>query len=877
MPMTLSSLFQLRSIFLKATVITALTVAVVVASSIFGSNVDKKAMLHAALREMAGMVTNMSGHSAGGALRFNKPEAANVIEQELFDLTGEDLTEILTLRLDGTVFSQARRPGATATDDAPVRLGNDLLAKVTAWVAQNRQPGHDEELLYSEDGLMAAHPVYFGAESQIVGVIVTRWSDERISAEVAATTRQSLVTGAGIFAVMLFVAALLFRRFISSPLRNLNEAVSKVAAGDYAVEVPGRTAHDEIGDIARALEGFRSDLAASLEVTRVGMFKGSGFEGASAALTITDTDFRILFANAAAQTLMTSHFSAGQGAATPLTGRPATSLDPALANLSGRGGAGLPQAIGFSRGSDMFAVSMAAIRDTDGVLTGYVLEWRMTTQDRRNAAVLSAIDAGQLRAELSKSGQIESANDRFAALLGHSAATIAGRDCRSQLTLEEPASGDLWGRLRSGDPVDGLIRLSLPNGDAALLDARITPVKDDKDAVQSYLLLATDVTRQQADQREAEARRRDMEAAQSKVVDSLRAALAQLSNGDLTATLGETFDTRYEGLRSDFNEATERLRAAMSDVVDSSAAIRGEVGDISSAADNLSRRTEQQAATLEQTSAALDQMTTSVKSTAEVARNANSRVEEAKQNAETSGRVVREAVSAMGEIEQSSSKISRITSVIDEIAFQTNLLALNAGVEAARAGEAGRGFAVVASEVRDLAQRSSEAAREIAGLITASSDQVKRGVSLVAEAGRSLTGIQSAVGEVHSLVSEIASSAKEQSNGITELNTAVKHLDQVTQQNAAMFEETSAASQSLNRAAGALAETTARFTLNSGTRRDASSGPMASRTAQSWGPPKADSKPAPGTFQSSRTPPARSSSRAAQTATAADRDSWEDF
>ncbi|MFN4155201.1 MAG: methyl-accepting chemotaxis protein [Paracoccaceae bacterium] len=844
------SLFHLRSIFLKATAITALTVAVVAAVSVYRGNSNTEALLRTALQDTAGTVTNMTGHNAGGAMRFNKPEAAQLIEQDLFDLVGTDLSEVLTLRLDGSTFSQAVRPGAERADDATLALGRALLSKAANWTAQGRKPGHDEELLFDDSGLIVAHPVYFGAEAQLVGVIVTRWSDERLLGEIASGMRQNLMIGAAIFAVMLVVAALLFRLFIARPLRDLNAAVGKVAAGDYAVEVPGRKSPDEIGDIARALEGFRSDLAASVDITRVGMFKGSGFDGASAALMITDTEFRVLFANGAAQMLMSSHLAAGGGAT--LLGRPATSLDPALAALPGLVCAGQPGCIGFSRGREMFEVSIASVSDASAVPTGYVLEWRMTTQDRRNAAVLSAIDAGQLRAEISRSGQIEAANERFAALFGQSATTLIGRDCRAVLAFDNPASGDLWSALRSGDAVDGLLRLTLPGGEQSLLEARLTPVMDDKGQAQSFLLLATDVTRQQMEQRQADDLRREMETAQTRVVDSLRAALAQLSNGDLTATLSDQFDIRYEGLRSDFNNATERLRAAMSDVVESSAAIRGEVGDISSAADNLSRRTEQQAATLEQTSAALDQMTTSVKSTAEVASHANVKVEEAKQNAETSGRVVREAVSAMGEIEQSSSKISRITSVIDEIAFQTNLLALNAGVEAARAGEAGRGFAVVASEVRDLAQRSSEAAREIAGLITASSDQVKRGVSLVAEAGRSLTGIQSAVGEIHGLVSDIAGSAREQSNGIAELNTAVKHLDQVTQQNAAMFEETSAASQSLNRAASALADTTQRFTLQHAAIPDRAARQPPGRTAQSWGTPKSEARTAPVPFQSSR-------------------------
>ncbi|MFN4129139.1 MAG: methyl-accepting chemotaxis protein, partial [Paracoccaceae bacterium] len=674
------SLFHLRSIFLKATVITALTVAVVAAASVIQHDSDTDKLMRTALQNSAGMVTNVTGYSAGGALRFDKPEAAQVMEQGLFDLVGTDLSEILTLRLDGSVFSQAVRPGTERADAATLALGKALLAKAALWTAQGRQPSYDEELLFDDTGLIVAHPIYFGAEDQLVGVIVTRWSDAKIMGEIAVKMRQNLIIGAAIFAIMLIVAALLFRLFIARPLRHLNTAVGQVAAGDYTVAVPGQKSSDEIGDIARALEGFRADLAESVDITRVGMFKGSGFDGASAALMITDTDFRILFANNAAQILMTSQLATGSGAA--LVGRPATSLDPALAALPGLIGSGLPKHIGFSNGRQMFEVSLAPVTDSHAVTTGYVLEWRMTTQDRRNAAVLSAIDAGQLRAEITKSGQIEAANERFAALFGQSITTLLGRDCRTVLAFDNPAAGDLWAALRSGDAVVGLLRLALPGGGQSLLDARVTPVEDDKGQAQSFLLLATDVTRQQMEQREAEEVRREMEAAQTIVVDALRAALAQLSNGDLTATLNDQFDKRYEGLRSDFNDATDRLRAAMSDVVESSAAIRGEVGDISSAADNLSRRTEQQAATLEQTSAALDQMTTSVKSTAEVANHANIKVEEAKQNAETSGRVVREAVSAMGEIEQSSSKISRITSVIDEIAFQTNLLALNAGVEA---------------------------------------------------------------------------------------------------------------------------------------------------------------------------------------------------
>ena len=218
---------------------------------------------------------------------------------------------------------------------------------------------------------------------------------------------------------------------------------------------------------------------------------------------------------------------------------------------------------------------------------------------------------------------------------------------------------------------------------------------------------------------------------------------------------------------------------------------------IGAAADDLSKRTEQQAASLEETAAALDQITATVRRTAEGAQQASRAVSVARTDAERSGVVVKEAVSAMARIESSARQISQIIGVIDEIAFQTNLLALNAGVEAARAGDAGRGFAVVASEVRALAQRSADAAKEIKSLISASSQEVETGVKLVGDTGDSLSGIVAKVLEISDLVGEIAASAQEQAGGLNEVNAAVNQMDTVTQQNAAMVEESTAASHSL--------------------------------------------------------------------------------
>jgi methyl-accepting chemotaxis protein len=284
--------------------------------------------------------------------------------------------------------------------------------------------------------------------------------------------------------------------------------------------------------------------------------------------------------------------------------------------------------------------------------------------------------------------------------------------------------------------------------------------------------------------------------AQADAMATVGAALEKLASGDLTAEIGR-IAPEYSKLREDFNTAVTALRGVIQSIAQSTEVVHGSAGDISQAANNLSRRTEQQAAALEETAAALDEITSTVKSASERAAEAREMVNETKGSAAKSGDIVRNAVAAMSRIEGSSSRISQIIGVIDEIAFQTNLLALNAGVEAARAGEAGRGFAVVAQEVRELAQRSAGAAKEIKELIRNSATEVETGVTLVRSTGDALMEIEALVNRVNDHVASIATAAREQATGLAEVNTAVNSMDQMTQQNAAMVEETTAASQTL--------------------------------------------------------------------------------
>jgi methyl-accepting chemotaxis protein len=311
----------------------------------------------------------------------------------------------------------------------------------------------------------------------------------------------------------------------------------------------------------------------------------------------------------------------------------------------------------------------------------------------------------------------------------------------------------------------------------------------------------------------AEARATQSQQNAHHVVETVGAHLGEIARGQLNCSITENFPAEYEELRTNFNSTVNSLRETMEQVIEASESIKNGATEISQASDDLSHRTESQAATLEETAAALEEMTASVKSAADGARDVENTMQEARQEAESSGDIVNKAVTAMSTIESSSDQISQIIGVIDDIAFQTNLLALNAGVEAARAGEAGKGFAVVASEVRGLAQRSSDAATEIKTLITESSKQVDQGVTLVNDAGKSIASIVKRVNEISKLISGIANGAAEQSTGLGEINTGVSQLDNVTQQNAAMVEQATAAGHMLHADATKLAALMARFEM----------------------------------------------------------------
>jgi methyl-accepting chemotaxis protein len=351
----------------------------------------------------------------------------------------------------------------------------------------------------------------------------------------------------------------------------------------------------------------------------------------------------------------------------------------------------------------------------------------------------------------------------------------------------------MWSDLRSNKPMLGDIVRYGKGGSRVYLNASYNPITDDSGRVVKVVKFANDVS--------------DRVSAVTQIAD----ALQKLASGDLECKIASTFSGTFEPMRSNFNETVDQLSSALGAVSRSASVIEMGAKEIAQASNDLSRRTEQQAAALEETAAALDEITVNVANASKRADEARSATEDASRSARQSAQVVTQAIGAMDKIEQSSKEISNIISVIDEIAFQTNLLALNAGVEAARAGEAGKGFAVVAQEVRELAQRSAKAAKEINQLIKSSSDEVKTGVKLVADTGVALEGIQNNVASVNEHMTAIAGAAKEQAIGLSEVNSAVNQLDQVTQQNAAMVEESTAASNALLNETEGLRQSLSRF------------------------------------------------------------------
>ncbi|MDE1156851.1 MAG: PAS domain-containing methyl-accepting chemotaxis protein [Neorhizobium sp.] len=413
-----------------------------------------------------------------------------------------------------------------------------------------------------------------------------------------------------------------------------------------------------------------------------------------------------------------------------------------------------------------------------------------------DAAKLGALGRSQAVIEFTPQGEILTANENFCQALGYDLSEIRGKHHRLFCEPAYAASAEyaeFWRKLADGEFIANEFVRFGKGGREIWIQAAYNPIRDLSGKVSKVVKLATDVTPRMS------------------AIGVLGKGLRDLADGKLNQSLDKAFVPSMEALRSDFNTVSQKLRDAMGIVAQNASGIAAASTEVRDASQELAKRTEQQAAALEQAAAALEEVTTTVGDSSRSANEAGKLVANTKEHAEQSGLIVRDAIAAMDQIARSSGEITNIIGVIDDIAFQTNLLALNAGVEAARAGEAGKGFAVVAQEVRELAQRSARAAKEIKTLINTSSQQVANGVDLVGRTGTSLREIASQVGSINENVASIVEASREQANALREISQAVNHMDQATQKNAAMVEETTAASHSLASEAESLRGLLAQF------------------------------------------------------------------
>ncbi len=482
-------------------------------------------------------------------------------------------------------------------------------------------------------------------------------------------------------------------------------------------------------------------------------------------------------------------------------------LDPSKQRRILSDPANMPHKADIQIGPLTLSLLVTAVVSPDGDYLGNALEWADVTEKRKMEQQAAAMSKSQAVIEFNLDGSIVTANDNFLACLGYTLDEIKGKHHRM---FAEPAFANsveyqaFWAKLNRGEFDAGIYKRIGKGNKEIWIQASYNPIFDASGKPYKVVKFATDITAQKQSQA-------DME----KLVAEAQAVLGRLANNDLTLEMTEIYRGDLDKVKCSINAVVQNLTSTITTVREAVQAVSAGAEQITKGNEDLSQRTSEQASALEETSASMEEMTSTVKQNADNAKQANQLAIAARDIADKGGSVTVRAVEAMGEINKSSKKIADIITVIDEIAFQTNLLALNAAVEAARAGEHGRGFAVVAAEVRNLAQRSATAAKEIKGLINESIQRVSDGSELVNQSGKTLEEIVSSVKRVTDIIAEITAASQEQAQGIDQVNKAIMQMDETTQQNAALVEETTSASQSMKDQAKELMNQMEMFIVNS--------------------------------------------------------------
>ncbi|MDX1975549.1 MAG: methyl-accepting chemotaxis protein [Rickettsiales bacterium] len=632
------------------------------------------------------------------------------------------------------------------------------------------------------------------------GMVFEINKDEVMASVYEARNNFLLVTGGIVAVITLF--GLMIVRSITRPVGRINGLMRQIAEGDN-VEIPFTQNRDEIGDMARTVEMVRQNV---VENTRLRL----ALHNASANMMIVDENLNIVYLNPAVTRFLSDAEKDIQKDLPQfkIEGIIGKNIDIFHKNPAHQRGMLAKLSTTFKTsivvGGRNFNLIANPIFGKGGERLGSMVEWI----DGMAEGIVGAVNQSQAMIEFEIDGKIVKANDNFLKALGYMLDEIKGKHhrifCDSAYTAS-PEYKAFWEALGRGENQQADFLRIRKDGSQIWINANYAPIRDLNGKVVKVVKIASDITASKVAIIENE----------RGIAESVE-VLRGLSDGNLTQKIKGDYKGTFRDIKAALNSTIDRLRDMVKDIIESAQSVNSAASEISAGSTDLSQRTEEQASSLEETAASMEQITGTVKQNSANAATANDLSSKASKVAGDGGKVVEEAVSAMSSIEKSSKKISDIIGVIDEIAFQTNLLALNAAVEAARAGDAGKGFAVVASEVRSLAGRSASASKEIKALINESATQVQSGAELVNQAGDTLKNIVSSVQQVAGIVSEIAAASQEQATGIDEVNTAITQMDEVTQQNAALVEQNTAAATSMVEQARALEKLMSFFTIEEG-------------------------------------------------------------